>query len=374
MMTTMKKVYQVIHLLRFQILSSIFNHASVKTPGFPIFLALIMLLIMPFLVAQENGVLVAQENGIPATLFESTNDSFRVQLPEGWVIHDVNNTGSLLMQESAQGYGILAQLCLAEEEEGGQQLQGTLTNVSSTGSCQQQQAQEEIIYIVRYPNLGARLGSALNDINDNIPDSILEYEIQKLQEVGYRDINIVNSTDTKMPVYNPDGSGILAAAPAKVVAMTFSTDSAPSEMRRGILFLTATNATPPNLETITGYSIFYAGAAGATTARAGETMPSESLPHVSTEASQILNSFGLIPSEEIVQFISDIRAQQARAALSSQSDDAGEEANQPTSATQYLDTTRVMLIIVYLLLVIGVVWKFISYIRENRSLRLNEIS
>src|SRR3712207_4701090 len=45
------------------------------------------------------------ENGV--TFFQSTEDSFRLQIPEGWVIHDVNNTGSTLSEESTQGYGIL---------------------------------------------------------------------------------------------------------------------------------------------------------------------------------------------------------------------------------------------------------------------------
>src|SRR3712207_6488612 len=49
-------------------------------------------------------------------LFESIEDSFRLQVPEGWVIHDVNNTSSsALSEESTQGYGILAQLCPQEE-------------------------------------------------------------------------------------------------------------------------------------------------------------------------------------------------------------------------------------------------------------------
>src|SRR5215212_9016055 len=93
----------------------------------------------------------------------SAKDSFRVQLPEGWVIQDVNNTGFTLAAEVTQGYGIIAELC-PEGEEG--QQQGALANVSSSSSnsssssrsCQQQQqAQEEMIHIIRYPNLGARL-------------------------------------------------------------------------------------------------------------------------------------------------------------------------------------------------------------------------
>ena len=51
----------------------------------------------------------------PTTTFQSTNDSFSVQVPEGWIIHDVNNTGSMLSEESTQGYGILAQLCPEEK-------------------------------------------------------------------------------------------------------------------------------------------------------------------------------------------------------------------------------------------------------------------
>src|SRR5215216_4489413 len=54
----------------------------------------------------------------PTTIIQSTDDdSFRVQVPEGWVIHDLNNTGSALLEESTRGYGILAQLCPQEEQQ-----------------------------------------------------------------------------------------------------------------------------------------------------------------------------------------------------------------------------------------------------------------
>jgi hypothetical protein len=37
-------------------------------------------------------------------------------VPQGWIIHDVDNTGSALSEdETKQGYGILAQLCPEEE-------------------------------------------------------------------------------------------------------------------------------------------------------------------------------------------------------------------------------------------------------------------
>ena len=265
--------------------------------------------------SQPSNTSSVTQNGTTATttLFESTNDSFRVQLPEGWVIQDVNNTGFTLAAEVTEGYGVLAQLC-PEGEEG--QQQGALTNVSSSSSSscqqQQQQAQEEIIHIIRYPNLGTRLGIAVDDINDIIPDSILEYQVQKLQEVGYRDINLVNSTNTIINIhYTPtDGEPVTGVTvPARLVEMTYSTSSAPSEMRRGYFILTATNATPPNPETITGYSIIYEGTPGGT---AGEqtTTPSGDLS-LPPSFRQVSDSFELIASEEAGQALLGIIAQQA---------------------------------------------------------------
>src|SRR5215217_4794297 len=99
------------------------------------------------------------ENGTTAaatTTFQSTNDSFSIQVPQGWVIQDLNNTGSALLNESSRGYGILAQLCPEEEQQG-----APLTNNASGGSSTDSTSnscrgsQEEVIYIIRYPDLDA---------------------------------------------------------------------------------------------------------------------------------------------------------------------------------------------------------------------------
>ena len=250
------------------------------------------------------------QNGTTATtrLFESTKDNFRVQPPEGWVIQDVNNTGFALAAEVTEGYGLLAELC--PEEEG--QQQEALTNVSSSSSICQQQAQEKIIHIIRYPNLGARLAIAIGDVSDNIPDSILEYEMQKLQDVGYRDINIVNSTDTKINIHYITTENVPAPEafiPARLVEMTYSTNSAPSEMRRGYFILAATSITSPNLETITGYSIFYEDTSGATAVEQTTTPTGNLL--LPAPFRQVFDSFELIASEEAVQVILAAIEQQA---------------------------------------------------------------
>ena len=267
-----------------------------------------------------------------ARLFESKSDNFRLQIPEGWVVRDVNNTGSVLAAEVTQGYGILAQLCPAEGQEEGQQ-KGATTNVQRSGSSSTsctQQPQGEIIHIIRFPNLGARLGIAVTDIRNSIPDSIFEYEIQKLQEVGYRNINVVNSTYMPIAVNYTTTEDVPAEeviVPGRFVEMTYSTASAPNEIRRGYLFLTATNVTPPNLATITGYGIFYEGAPGAPAARAQQTTPvPPGMVVVPAPVAQAFGSFELIASEGAVQDIVGAIAagQAARIEANDQGEDDGD--------------------------------------------------
>ena len=79
-------------------------------------------------------------------------------------------------------------------------------------------------------------------------DNILSYHLQKLQEVGYSGIEIVNSTDTTLNVANPQtNETIEQQCQPRTVEMTYSTNFAPNETRIGYFILTSTNATAPNL-------------------------------------------------------------------------------------------------------------------------------
>jgi hypothetical protein len=276
--------------------------------------AMIMVALLPANLTITNAQQQQEQmstTGRPATpaLFESAKDSFRVQLPEGWVIQDVNNTGFTLAAEVLQGYGVLAQLC--PEGEGAQQ-QGGLTNLTSGDSSCQQEGQEEIIHILRYPNLGTRLGITLEDVRNNIPGDIVRYHNQKLQEVGYRDIEFVNSTRGRININYTTAEGVPVAEatiPARIIEMTYSTSSAPNETRRGYLILTATNVTPPGPETITGYSIFYEGT-GLNATQQTTTTPSGNLS-LPSSFRQISDSFELIASEEAGQIILALLTPQA---------------------------------------------------------------
>jgi PKD repeat protein len=214
------------------------------------------------------------------TLFQSTSDSFSVQVPDGWVIHDVNNTGSASLDEATEGYAILAQLCPEEQ----QRPVPSNATVGSTTSCQQAQ---DVIHIIRYPNL---------ETGTQPTNNITTYHLQKLQEVGYRGIQIVNSTDTSVNVIDAQTNQTTAIVPAKNVGMTYSTSLAPDQTRTGYFVLTATDATAPNQGMTKGYSIFYEGNS-AYTAETTTTAPSASLARTSllpAPARQVFDSFELI--------------------------------------------------------------------------------
>src|SRR5215210_1205019 len=294
------------------------SYESLASPALKMSLAAVAIAII--LLAADITIANAQQQQLTSqqaaitqnpTLFQSARDSFRVQVPQGWVIHDVKNSGFIFAAEVLEGYGILAQLC----PEGQQAQQAAFSNVSSgganNGSCQQ--AREELVHVIRYPNLGARLGLTSDDIfaiinRDTIPNAILTYQIQKLQEAGYRNIQIVNSTDTAINVdistgLNNNNNNAIAATtattttttrvPAKLVAMTYSTNLAPNETRIGYFILTATAATPRNLGMITGYSIFYEGNSVVETVSSGSGVAPPPTPFPAA-ARQVFGSFELI--------------------------------------------------------------------------------
>ncbi len=267
------------------------------------------------------------QNG--TTFFQSTDDSFRLQVPDGWIINDVNNTGSTLSNESMQGYAILAQLCPQEEEQ-----EAALSNVSSRGdtatSCQGSEG--EIIHIVRYPDLDIRLQVPNNITTNNgnlTIDNILSYHMQKLQEVGYRNITIVNSTYTAVNIANPQTNQTVSIVPAQFVEIQYSTAavSSPNQIREGYFILTATNTTYPNVGMTKGYSVFYEGTSTATAAAAVATIqetttattttpptPSGSLEPTLLPAlvRHMFESFQLIAAPEVIQGMLAAQSQQAQ--------------------------------------------------------------
>jgi hypothetical protein len=259
------------------------------------------------------------------TFFQSTDDGFRVQVPDGWIIDDVDNTGSTLSEESTQGYAMLAQLCPEEE----QQEQPTVPSVggsADTSSCQG--SENDVIFIVRYHDLdnALQVGNNVTTTNNNTSmttsDNILLYNIQKLQEVGYRDIEIVNSTDRTVNVTNLETNETITTVPAKTVEMTYTTPIAPDEIRSGYLILTATDMTLPNLGTTKGYTIFYEGT---TLSPAEITIGFGSLRPLPLDVRQVFDSFELIAAPEVAQALAAQGAQAAETTEDEGDDDDNDD-------------------------------------------------
>jgi uncharacterized membrane protein YgcG len=275
----------------------------------------------------ENGIAAAE-----TTTFQSTNDSFSVQVPEGWVINDLNNTGPALSEETRQGYGMLAQLCPEEEQ---QQQQGTAASLrdssgsSTNGSCQ---GAQEVIYIIRYPDLGATLlannaTTSSSNSNNNVTttDNVLTYHLRKLQEVGYRSMQIVNNADMTLNLTNPQTNETISTVPAKTVEMTYTTAVAPDETRRGYFILTATNDTTPNLGITKGYSVFYEGNSTSTTPASAVITPASTTLPPPTPVGQVFDSFELIAAPEVAQALAEDEAQAAETVESEDDEGADED-------------------------------------------------
>jgi hypothetical protein len=247
-----------------------------------------------------------------ATPFQNTNDSFRVHVPNGWIIQDLNNTDSALSVESAQAYEILAQLC-PDEEQQQQGVAGETSSANASGSGSSatnstgslcQGAQEEVIHIIRYLNFETdtpQPGDEEEDVNGTNNNNLTTYHLQKLEEVGYNNITTVNSTMTTVDLILPQTNETIAEMPAKIVEMTYTTAFAPDETRRGYFLLTATAATLPDLGTAKGYSVLYEGSPVAAAASSSSLLPTPLSPVIA----QVFDSFELIAAPEVAQLIEE---------------------------------------------------------------------
>jgi hypothetical protein len=237
-----------------------------------------------------------------ATSFQSTDDSFRIQVPGGWIVQDANNTGAALSEEARVGYGVLAELC-PEEEQGAGALSpdaaSAANNATSSNSCQG--ATEEVVHVIRYPDLDTRMQPTSN---------LTQYHLQKLDEVGYRNIQITNTTDRTVNLTNPLTNETVQTLPATFADMTYTTATSANQTRTGFYILTSTNNTAPNATATKGYAVFYeSNSGGINTPEAVITPTTASSLPISTQVGQILGSFELIAAPGVAETLEQEAAQ-----------------------------------------------------------------
>lgn len=181
-------------------------------------------------------------------IFQNVNDSFSVIVPEGWVIEDVSSTDTTVMlNELMGGHRALAQLCPQEQ---------AVPNIGNTYKCDEAQNR---IYINQYPALTDEPEFASLSGNNITPsEQFVEYQKQKLQELGYDNINVLNNTKMTINVTSAETNTTMATVPANLVEFMYTVNSTDA---RGYNLLAVTNATS-DLGIISGYSISYDGAPG----------------------------------------------------------------------------------------------------------------
>lgn len=178
-----------------------------------------------------------------STFVQSISDKFNITAPDGWVIQDIYNTDTYtLLEEMMQGSRLLAQICPQDQ---------AIADIEGNYDCEES---NESIYIQQYPNLADQPEFA-SIANSNIRnENLLDYQIMKLQELGYNEISILHNTNMTINVINSDTNKTIAVVPANLVEMRYNSPN--STDTRGYFLLAATNATS-NLGIISGYSLSY---------------------------------------------------------------------------------------------------------------------
>jgi len=217
-------------------------------------------------------------------IFQNANDSFSIEVPQGWIIDDVSSGDAIVMlNELMDGNRALAQLC--PEEQG-------VTGAGNTHSCDE--AQDRIL-INQYPDLAdSPEFSSLSGGKVGLNEQFLEYQKQKLQELGYGNINVLNNTKTSIEVRDTQLNKTVATVPANLIELSYTVNSTEA---RGYRLFAVTNATS-DFGIISGYSVSYDGAPG----NASSGSPPEPV-------SQVMQSFRFVKQEHEINSLGGNMAQ-----------------------------------------------------------------
>jgi hypothetical protein len=202
--------------------------------------------------------------------FLSSSQDFSVNVPEGWIIQEIDNTNThALLNKIMQGSRLLAVLCPIEQ---------AMVDSDGKYSCDEFKQSIQLNY---YPDLNHEpefsSDSAANK-SDNL--RLLDYHISKLKELGYSDINVIHDTMTTINTVDVETNKITAIVPANLIEMTYNNTN--SNQTRGF-FLLATKYDTASTEAISGYILSYQSALAAQPSGS----PTESI-------AQIFRSFQLV--------------------------------------------------------------------------------
>src|ERR671917_112602 len=222
-------------------------------------IATIVVLVLLF--GPNIGIASAQQQqqltSIPAVIqngtFQSAADGFRLQVPYGWVVQDIDNLHLPNFRVTNEaGFFILAIICPQLEA-----VQGTAAEMYN---CEQSGSSVEILHdrLSHRPEF-----EVIEDPASITPDDFLAFVIEEMQGRNYTNVQIINSTDLAINITSPeDPNTTIRTAPAKLVEMTYQLSPGLGDMRSYTILATIPENPIPGLRQIlSGSSVTYEGPA-----------------------------------------------------------------------------------------------------------------
>jgi hypothetical protein len=198
-----------------------------------------------------------QLTSIPAVIqngtFQSAADGFRLQVPYGWVVQDIDNLHLPNFRVTNEaGFFILAIICPQLEA-----VQGTAAEMYN---CEQSGSSVEILHdrLSHRPEF-----EVIEDPASITPDDFLAFVIEEMQGRNYTNVQIINSTDLTINITSPeDPNTTIRTAPAKLVEMTYQLSPGLGDMRSYSILATIPENPQPGLrQMVSGEFVTYEGPA-----------------------------------------------------------------------------------------------------------------
>src|SRR5918997_1395543 len=222
-------------------------------------IATIVVLVLLF--GPNIGIASAQQQqqltSIPAVIqngtFQSAADGFRLQVPYGWVVQDIDNLHLPNFRVTNEaGFFILAIICPQLEA-----VQGTAAEMYN---CEQSGSSVEILHdrLSHRPEF-----EVIEDPASITPDDFLAFVIEEMQGRNYTNIQIINSTDLTINITSPeDPNTTIRTAPAKLIEMTYQLSPEFGDMRSYSILATIPENPQPGLrQIVSGEFVTYEGPA-----------------------------------------------------------------------------------------------------------------
>jgi hypothetical protein len=184
--------------------------------------------------------------------FQNTEDGFRVDVPDGWVVEDIDNFHLPNFRTANEaGFTILAIMCPRQE---------ALLGTGGLYNCEQSETSVEFLR----DRLGHRPEfESIEDPTSITPGDFLTFTVEEMQGRNYTNIQVINNTDLKINITSPGNPNTaIRTVPAKLIELIYRPNLGLTDMRSYTILATIPEKPVPGLrQVLSGVSISYQGPA-----------------------------------------------------------------------------------------------------------------